>query len=850
MRRHVPRHRAPHQQTARGIKRFSNGLIQISALVLVVLTGGLGNPPANATVPAPTGNDAVITVKTGGLRTGAATNDVTGTAADVAPLPGVRLGLFATETGATPVAQPWATCNSDADGDCSFTIPDTQVGGANRDLRFWVKQVAAPAGWTVNAQLRTGSPFATPSTTTNYAFRTGLELRAGVTYTSLTNFMRRPGSTTITARDSSGIWQQSLTNPALDQACGLDIALVLDLSGSVAGDLPALKAAADSVIDALTGTPSRVALFSFSSLSPADQGANIPQLRPVATPDQAAGVKSSYANWGSTGGTNWDDALYTVAQAAPRYDAAIVITDGNPTYYGAPIPPTMDTFNRFKDTEYATFSANTLKSEGTRVIAFGVGSAVSGNSALNLAAISGTTAYDGSNAATADYFQVPGYAQASNGLRDLALGQCRGSVTVVKQIVPSGNAPGDVSGATPAPAGWTFNAVSTGLPVGGLPASKQTVDDGTGAVTFPLEVQGIDPVGLNIREEQRAGYQIVPQDGSNAVCVDRSTGQSLGVQNSSTPGNPGFDLTRPSQAAVTCTIYNQRLAPSIELVKKVDKATYQVGDLLTYTLTSTNTGNVALSNVTIDEDTFTGTGQLVDGTCTPQEPAALAPGESITCTATYTATQADVNAGQILNTATTTGTPPTGPNVTDKDNAKTTSTRSPAMTLVKRVGSIEDVNDNGINDAGDLIHYEFDVANTGTVTLADIAVSDPLLSANGITVACDTSKLGPGEKTTCKASVGYIITQADVKNHKVTNVATSTATPPPGTTLPPVPPSSTTTPLGSATPADAQSEGTPGETSAGSQLPNTGGPNGAILVGGLLLTLLGAALVTRSRKRV
>ena len=39
------------------------------------------------------------------------------------------------------------------------------------------------------------------------------------------------------------------------------------------------------------------------------------------------------------------------------------------------------------------------------------------------------------------------------------------------------------------------------------------------------------------------------------------------------------------------------------------------------------------------------------GTCTPANGSSLAPGASITCTATHTVTQADIDAGHYLNTA-------------------------------------------------------------------------------------------------------------------------------------------------------------------------------------------------------
>ena len=51
--------------------------------------------------------------------------------------------------------------------------------------------------------------------------------------------------------------------------------------------------------------------------------------------------------------------------------------------------------------------------------------------------------------------------------------------------------------------------------------------------------------------------------------------------------------------------------------------------------------------------------------CTPATPATLAPGDTIDCSATYTVTQADVDAGSIDNTATISGLDPTDTPVTD-----------------------------------------------------------------------------------------------------------------------------------------------------------------------------------------
>ena len=65
----------------------------------------------------------------------------------------------------------------------------------------------------------------------------------------------------------------------------------------------------------------------------------------------------------------------------------------------------------------------------------------------------------------------------------------------------------------------------------------------------------------------------------------------------------------------------------------------------------TNTGNVTLAGpVTVDDDMATATCPAV--TTVGNLDASSTPGESITCTASYTVTQADLNAGAVTNVAT------------------------------------------------------------------------------------------------------------------------------------------------------------------------------------------------------
>src|SRR5262249_955057 len=127
-----------------------------------------------------------------------------------------------------------------------------------------------------------------------------------------------------------------------------------------------------------------------------------------------------------------------------------------------------------------------------------------------------------------------------------------------------------------------------------------------------------------------------------------------------------------------------------------------VGDVLHYTLTAKNDGNVTLSSVSISDPKLGSIG------CTPPQPATLAPGAELICTGTHTVTQADVSAGRVINTAIAHGTDPVGTQPTVTANAAVPPL---AMALAKVASPMT------YDGIGQTITYTYTITNTGVVTL-------------------------------------------------------------------------------------------------------------------------------------
>ncbi len=218
----------------------------------------------------------------------------------------------------------------------------------------------------------------------------------------------------------------------------------------------------------------------------------------------------------------------------------------------------------------------------------------------------------------------------------------------------------------------------------------------------------------------------------------------------------------------SCTFNNGLVAaPALTLVKSTTTTDFDsVGDTISYSYLVTNTGNVSLDGpVTITDDRATATCPNVN--TVGNLDAALDPGEAVTCTATYTITQADLNAGSVTNIATASADGTTS----NQDTVTVTGTQSPALTLVKSTTTTD------FDSVGDTISYSYLVTNTGNVSLdGPVTITDDRATAtcpNVNTVGNLDAALDPGEAVTCTAT--YTITQADLNAGSVTNIATASA---------------------------------------------------------------------------
>src|SRR6185503_16367134 len=197
--------------------------------------------------------------------------------------------------------------------------------------------------------------------------------------------------------------------------------------------------------------------------------------------------------------------------------------------------------------------------------------------------------------------------------------------------------------------------------------------------------------------------------------------------------------------------------PALSIDKVDTTGTYDsVGDVISYTIKATNTGNVTLHNVVVTDP------NVGDLSCTPTLPVAdLAPNGEINCTASHTVTQADINAGSFLNAACVND--GDGGATEACDEVTTPGDQNPAL-------SIDKVDTTGTYDSvGDVISYTIKATNTGNVTLHNVVVTDPNVGDLSCTPTLPVADLAPNGEINCTAS--HTVTQADINAGSFLNAA-------------------------------------------------------------------------------
>ncbi|GGA58379.1 hypothetical protein GCM10011490_05380 [Pseudoclavibacter endophyticus] len=188
-----------------------------------------------------------------------------------------------------------------------------------------------------------------------------------------------------------------------------------------------------------------------------------------------------------------------------------------------------------------------------------------------------------------------------------------------------------------------------------------------------------------------------------------------------------------------------------------------VGETIDYSFLVTNTGNVTLHDVTVEDPKV---GEIVPASVT------LGPDDQHTFTASYTVASEDVSLGEVYNTASVSAIDPINEDgeryvgVPDFDRVETVPPAA-LLTLEKTGALTGDVDGDGLADLGDVVTYTFAVHNAGNVDVADVRINDPRVSST-MPESMDIAVGGTGTFT-----ADYTVTQDDVDAGEVANTATA-----------------------------------------------------------------------------
>ena len=266
-------------------------------------------------------------------------------------------------------------------------------------------------------------------------------------------------------------------------------------------------------------------------------------------------------------------------------------------------------------------------------------------------------------------------------------------------------------------------------------------------------------------EDFETSYTVTEDDvlAGKVVNVATATGTSPDPEKPDVPVTPGEDPEPTGDP-------DGHLTVTKETTSETPEAGYALGDTVSYKITVTNDGNLTITDITVTDE-LTGDEWKI---------ASLAPNESEDFETSYTVTEADILAGEVVNVATAKGTSPDPDEpdvpVTPGKDPEPTEEKDSHLTVTKVTTSTPA---NGKTyGLGETITYRITVKNDGNVTISDITVTDTVkgYKAEDITKLLDKTELAPGETAT--ATFEHVVTEQDILAGSVKNEATATGTDP------------------------------------------------------------------------
>ncbi|HRX59665.1 MAG TPA: VWA domain-containing protein [Candidatus Competibacter sp.] len=590
--------------------------------------------------------------------------------------------------------------------------------------------------------------------------------------------------------------EQPISNPDLTKACGLNVLMILDESGSIGSSHATqdVRNAFKAFTDAIKNTSSAMAVAEFSKVARLPVIGSFQPGEYITVTDSTKVALDAYIdnNYNPNGNTNWEDGLRMgIPNFAPRNNfqvphLTVFITDGDPNQiirsdnvtaaeYANKVPlADSETTGVSENTaaDHAVANANNLKAQGSHVLTIAVGSGLSSTSSLNrLIKVSGPDVYDGVgdfDISTDDIYREPDFSKLKDALRKAAFQLCSPSVTVQKLIDRTPD-PGTTDDAVPG-AGWVIEGAVTApggyawvLPVAESPGTgpKSTNTDSTGFATFQWLSNAAGASNFTAIETIQSGFTNAQNE---TQCTYRTPDEPNDQLLTITPGNGSFNASIPQESIVTCRFVNIATpAPAITLKKFTNGAdantspgpNIPVGKPVNWTYVVTNTGNTTLRNIALtdaEEVPSQASGPTVSCPKTT-----LTQGESMTCTATGTSgTRASSVSftGQYRNRATVTAVDSYSTPVTASDLSHYVAA-APGIQIEKATNGQDADNAPGpLVTPGSPVTWSYVVTNTGSETINSINVVDD----HAGTVTCPQATLAPGASMTCTDKIGTAIT--------------------------------------------------------------------------------------------